>query len=159
MFCYSVVNLLRIVIHYSEYSKSVQNAVIHYIFGSESLRIVNSLQIVNSLRVLFLVCRGPLGKQIEKSKDWRVSVALGELAPAFRGIRECLRFSPRRPLLMGHTPQHGWDFPEEIPEEFRKDPGNALRAFPEIQSPPKGAGHLVPRENCRTVSKNIFDDF
>ena len=29
-------------------------------------------------------------------------------------------------------PQYGWDFPEEIPEKFRKDPGNALRAFPGI---------------------------
>ena len=27
-------------------------------------------------------------------------------------------------------PQYGWDFPDEIPEEFRKEPGNALRAFP-----------------------------
>ena len=48
-------------IHYSKYSKSVQNVVIHYIFGSESLRVGNSLQMVNSLRVLFLVCRGLLG--------------------------------------------------------------------------------------------------
>ena len=61
VFYYSVVNLLRIVIHYSKYSKSVQNVVIHYIFSSESLCVVISLQIVNSLRVLFLVCRGPLG--------------------------------------------------------------------------------------------------
>ena len=61
VFCYSVVNLLRIVIHYWKYSKSVQNAMIQYIFSSESLRIVSSLQIVNSLRVLFLVCWGPLG--------------------------------------------------------------------------------------------------
>ena len=30
------------------------------------------------------------------------------------------------------TPQYGWDFPEEIPENFRKDPGNALRVFPGI---------------------------
>ena len=60
MFYYSVVNLLRIVIHYSKYSKSVQNVVIHYIFSSKSLPVVNSLQIVNSLRVLFLVCWGPL---------------------------------------------------------------------------------------------------
>ena len=58
VFNYSAVNLLRIVIHYSKYSKSVQNVVIHYIFSSESLRVVNSLQIVNSLRVLFLVCDG-----------------------------------------------------------------------------------------------------
>ena len=61
VFYYSVVNLLRILIHYSKHSKSVQNVVIHYIFSSESLRVVNSLRIVNSLRVLFLVCRGPLG--------------------------------------------------------------------------------------------------
>ena len=29
-------------------------------------------------------------------------------------------------------PQYGWDFPERTPEKFRKDPGNALRAFPGI---------------------------
>ena len=63
VFCYSVVNLLRVVIHYSKHSKSVRNVVIHYIFSSESLRVVNSLRIVNSLRVLFLVCRGPLGRE------------------------------------------------------------------------------------------------
>ena len=34
--------------------------------------------------------------------------------------------------LNGSYPQYGWDFPEEIPEKFRKDPGNALRAFPGI---------------------------
>ena len=61
MFYYSVVNLLRIVIHYSNSSESVQNVVIHYIVGSESLRVVNSLQIANSPRILFLVCQGPLG--------------------------------------------------------------------------------------------------
>ena len=33
------------------------------------------------------------------------------------------------PHLRGPYPQYGWDFPEEIPEKFRKDPGNALRAF------------------------------
>ena len=32
----------------------------------------------------------------------------------------------------GPYPQYGWDFPAEIPENFRKDPGNALRAFPGI---------------------------
>ena len=69
LFYYSVVNLLRIVIHYSKYSKSVQNVVIHYIFSSESLRVVNSLQIVNSLRVLFLVCRGPLGQTPENDEN------------------------------------------------------------------------------------------
>ena len=63
VFYYSVVNLLRIVIHYWKYSKSVPNVVIQYIFSSESLRVVNSLRIVNSLRVLFLVCWGPLGKE------------------------------------------------------------------------------------------------
>ena len=44
VFHYSVVNLLRIVIHYSKCSKSIQRAVIHYIFSSESLRVGNSLQ-------------------------------------------------------------------------------------------------------------------
>ena len=29
-------------------------------------------------------------------------------------------------------PQYRRDFPEEIPEKFRKDPGSALRAFPGI---------------------------
>ena len=36
------------------------------------------------------------------------------------------------PCKSGPYPQYGWDFPEEIPEKFRKDPGNALRAFPGI---------------------------
>ena len=75
VFCYSVVNLLRIVIHYSKYSrsvhvhsdslltkycKSVQHVVIHYIFTRESVRVVISLQIANSRGILFLACRGPL---------------------------------------------------------------------------------------------------
>ena len=34
--------------------------------------------------------------------------------------------------VTGPYPQHGWDFPEEIPENVRKDLGNALRAFPGI---------------------------
>ena len=33
---------------------------------------------------------------------------------------------------IGPYSQYGWDFPEEIPEEFRKISGNALRAFPGI---------------------------
>ena len=37
-----------------------------------------------------------------------------------------------RTKMFGPHPQYGWDFPEEIPENFRKDPGNALRAFPRI---------------------------
>ena len=61
VFYYSVVNLLRIVIHYSKCRKAVQNVVIHCFFSSELLRIANSLQIVNSLRILFLVRQRPLG--------------------------------------------------------------------------------------------------
>ena len=34
--------------------------------------------------------------------------------------------------IVGPYPQCGWDFPEEIPKKFQKDPGNALRAFPGI---------------------------
>ena len=62
VFYYSVVNILRIAILYSKYSKSVQNAVIHYIFSRESLRVANSLQRVESLRVLFFCILGSLGK-------------------------------------------------------------------------------------------------
>ena len=61
VFYYSVVNVLRMAIHYSKYSKSVQNVGNDYIFSSESPRVANSLQIVNSLRVFFLACQGPLG--------------------------------------------------------------------------------------------------
>ena len=39
---------------------------------------------------------------------------------------------PRKYQRVNNFPQYGWDFPEEIPEEFRKDPGNALRVFPGI---------------------------
>ena len=35
-------------------------------------------------------------------------------------------------VFSGPYPQYGWEFPEEIPQKFRKDPGNALRAFPGI---------------------------
>ena len=71
--------------------------------------------------------------------------------------------------LMGHTPQYGWDFPEEIPEEFWKNsrkrshsvPGiflestagipqtlsfkafEASRAFPEFSPPQYGWGRLL----------------
>ena len=38
----------------------------------------------------------------------------------------------RSSTSLGPYPQYGWDFPEEIPEKFRKDTGNALRAFPGI---------------------------
>ena len=36
------------------------------------------------------------------------------------------------PETTGPYPLYGWAFLEEIPEKFRKDPGNALRAFPGI---------------------------
>ena len=35
-------------------------------------------------------------------------------------------------LVSGPHRQYGWDFPERIPEKFRKDSGNALREFPGI---------------------------
>ena len=55
-------------------------------------------------------------------------------------------------LKLGHTPKYGWDFPEEI---FRKDPGNALRAFPGIPLEstagnlpnPYSLRHLTPPEH------------
>ena len=66
VFYYSIVNLLHTVIHYSKYSKSLQNVVIHYIVSSESLCVVNSLEIVKSLRELFFLCRGPLGRNARR---------------------------------------------------------------------------------------------
>ena len=45
-------------------------------------------------------------------------------------LKVCLETGIASMAFVGHTPQYGWDFPEEIPEKFRKDPGNALRAFP-----------------------------
>ena len=54
------------------------------------------------------------------------------------------------PLPHGPYPQYGWDFPEEIPENFRKDPGNALRAFPGIRlgcPKPYNSRHLKPPEH------------
>ena len=53
----------------------------------------------------------------------------------------------------GHTPLYGREFPEEIPEKFRKDPGNApqtlqfkafeaSRTFPEFSPPQHGWGRL-----------------
>ena len=48
-------------------------------------------------------------------------------APKFKGYE----LAPSR----WPYPQYGWDFPEEILEKFWKDPGNALRVFPEF--PPK----------------------
>ena len=35
-------------------------------------------------------------------------------------------------LCWAIPPSTAGDFPEAIPEKFRKDPGNALRAFPGI---------------------------
>ena len=34
----------------------------------------------------------------------------------------------------GPYPQYGWDFPEEIPEKFRKDPGTLSERFLEFPS-------------------------
>ena len=49
-------------------------------------------------------------------------------------VTNVLKISSKRIVgnFDGPYPQYGWDFPEEIPEKFRKDPGNALRAFPGI---------------------------
>ena len=35
---------------------------------------------------------------------------------------------------IGPYPQYGWDFPEEIPEKFRKDPGTLSERFLEFPS-------------------------
>ena len=86
MFYYSVVNLLRIVIHYSKYSKSVRNVVIHYIFSSESLRVAYSLRVVNSLRVVFLVCRVLWVKITSEVKNNLKRLFLAESSLVLKGI-------------------------------------------------------------------------
>ena len=50
----------------------------------------------------------------------------------FSGTPAMVENGPSNKAHYGPYPQYGWDFPEEIPEKFRKDPGNALRAFPGI---------------------------
>ena len=60
-----------------------------------------------------------------------ISLVSWRIFCSFTGI---LRVRRVREILdvFGPHPQYGWDFPEEIPEKFRKDPGDALRAFPGI---------------------------
>ena len=102
VFYYSVVNLLRIVIHYSKHSKSVQNVVIHYIFSSESLRVVNSLRIVNSLRVLFLVCLGPLGGVTTTCRNCNVAMCyVRSNGPCSKQLRWRLKTSILRCKIFG----------------------------------------------------------
>ena len=50
---------------------------------------------------------------------------------------------------IGPYPQYGWDFPEEIPENIRKDPGNALREFPGI--PLESAAGIPPNPTIRGI--------
>ena len=59
------------------------------------------------------------------ARELGVQVKAATFGSGSSGLRE--ENSP-----IGLYPQYGWDFPEEIPEKFRKDPGNALRAFPGI---------------------------
>ena len=61
----------------------------------------------------------------------------GLLKTCFGGMKlhmESFQTRLRRSVcaLGGPHPQYGLEFPEEIPEKFRKDPGNALRALPGI---------------------------
>ena len=72
-------------------------------------------------------------------------------------------------LILSETSRRLWRFLGSVRGFPRKTPGksckNRWKAFPEsqnAQSPPKGAGKLVPRENCRKVSKpflTLFDVF
>ena len=54
-------------------------------------------------------------------------------------------------------PQYGWDFPEEIPEKIRKDPGNTLRAFPGI--PLKSTAHFKASEASRAFPDSFPPSF
>ena len=73
----------------------------------------------------------------------RAPMGPGILSSTGAGVWRRLLWHFRTPVLywmnfslrnynIGPYPQYGWDFPEEIPEKFRKEPGKALRAFPGI---------------------------
>ena len=55
-------------------------------------------------------------------QGWR-TMDNGPKARSGKNVDNC----PHRKRDNGPRPQYGWDFPEEIPEKFRKDPGNAER--------------------------------
>ena len=76
MFYYYVVKLLRIVIHNSKYSKSVQNVVIYNIFSSESLRVVNSLHSSKFTTHIVFSMLGSLGFVSPRLTFWNDSCCL-----------------------------------------------------------------------------------
>ena len=61
--------------------------------------------------------------------NWKATWILSELPDLLKHFYRLFHWTFPLP---GPYPQYGWDFPEEIPEKIRKDPGNALRAFPGI---------------------------
>ena len=64
----------------------------------------------------------------------------------------------RLKVKIGPHPQYGWDFPEEIPEKFRKDPGNALRAFPGI--PVESTAGMPQTLQCKAFeASRAFPEF
>ena len=49
----------------------------------------------------------------------------GQFSPYFGPVSQLHRKpGEKREKSIGPYPQYGWDFPEEIPEKFRKDPGS-----------------------------------
>ena len=81
-----------------------------------------------------IVCAGWSGEAEFAQWFWRhrgsiLNFRIGFLSSiGGRLSRRCL--SPPFRLLDRPHPQYSWDFPEELPEKFRKDPENAFRDFP-----------------------------
>ena len=63
------------------------------------------------------------------------------------------------PAMAGPYPWHGWDFPEEIPE----DPGNALRGFPGIPLESiawtYNSRHLKPPVSAESISRILSPQY
>ena len=91
-------NLLRILIHYSKHSKSAQNVVIHYIFSSESLRVVNSLTDSKFTTRTVFSMSGPLGfanNSDPKLHNPKVCVGMGSQHPSPTVRKTLCTFDPR----------------------------------------------------------------
>ena len=97
---------------------------------------------------LFFSDKSPLQENAGKSRDTQGFLLKKKAAMPRRRPMQRIMLGTREPfalLALGHRgaqppwhhlgvvtfgpyPQYGWHFPNEIPETFRKDPGNALRA-------------------------------
>ena len=86
--------------------------------------------------ICYCLLRGGILLQKYRNSNGRCTAILSRVWGQTSGTRgECSQCKFFETLVtMGCTPKYGWDFPEEIPEKFQKDLGNAFRALPGIPS-------------------------